>query len=328
MYWRCTILGVGAALLLLATMALATQVGAQVDGVIDEGEYPHGFTDAAGDLEIDWLVDNGTVQFGLRAHTTGWVAIGLEPTQMMKDADMYFGWYSEGAAHAEDAYATGTFGPHPRDTDQGGTFDMTEYDVGEEGGWTTFEFQRDLDTGDGRDHRVPASDELDIIWAYGADDDWTVHHVNRGYATIHTGTGQVDEGRTVPRWLFHASLMTTAVLLALWGYTIVRSKGRGWAERHRKVQTVAATVASVGLVFGIAMVASGSGIHLRVPHAWFGVVTLAMVLTTVTLGYLWRRADAQGKARIRPVKLWMGRTTLVLLLLTLSFGILTVVLKL
>jgi hypothetical protein len=197
----------------------------------------------------------------------------------------------------------------------------------EEGGWTTFELARLLDTGDDRDNRVPTEGKLKIIWANGANDQWNEQHIRRGSALLDMGTGESTD-TSEARWILHALLMTVGVVLMLYGYTIVRGKKKGWLERHRKVMTVAAVSAGLGLVFGIGMVIQTTGIHLRLPHTWLGAVTLAMAAVTATLGYIWRSSDADRKLKLRPVKIWMGRTTLSLMVLTMVFGILTVALGL
>ncbi len=237
-------------------------------------------------------------------------------------------WVAGGTVKVEDAYSTGIFGPHPRDTDQGGTFDIAQYGATETGGWTTFEFLRDLDTGDSKDQRVPATGKLDIIWANGANDDWNEQHIRRGKATIDTGTGESDVDEGGAQWIFHASFMTLGVVLMLFGFTIVRGKKKDWQERHRKVMTVAAVSAGIGLLTGVGMVMQTTGVHLRLPHTWIGVVTLAAVAVTVTLGYIWRSSEPKRKKSLRPVKIWMGRTTVTLMVVTMVFGILTVVLGL
>jgi hypothetical protein len=313
---------------MLAIVSSPSAAEPDQDGVIDVDEYDFHLTAANDDVEIHWMVVDDYINFGVKGRTTGWVAIGLEPTTFMKDADMYFGWVKDGTTFVQDAFSTGMFGPHPPDVDLGGTMDIDSYDVTEDGGWTTFEFRRLLDTGDSKDKMVPAAGKLDIIWANGANDNWNEQHIRRGKATIDTGTGDADVDDGGSEWILHASLMTLGVVLMLYGYTIVRGKQKGWLDRHRKVMTAAAVFAGLGLLFGIGMVIQTTGVHLRLPHTWIGVVTLVSVGITVTLGHVWKRSDADGKLRLRPIKLWMGRTTLTLMVLTMVLGILTVALGL
>lgn len=302
--------------------------GGDLDGVISDGEYPFMVTAAGNDLELHWKVEGTTVQFGIKARTNGWVAIGLEPTTIMKDADMYFGWVQGGTPTAVDAWSTGAFGPHPRDTDQGGTHDITSYGATESGGWTTLELLRDLDTGDAKDRRVPAIGKLDVIWAVGVNDDWNEQHSMRGSMTIDMGTGeaQVDEG--FPRWSLHAILMLVGVALMFWGFAIVRKKEKGWMDRHRKVMTTAAVFGGLGLLFGIGMVIQSGGPHLRLPHTWLGAVTLAVAMVTLAMGYGYTKVEPKRKKAMRKPKIWMGRITVGLMVATTMLGALTVLLGL
>jgi hypothetical protein len=313
---------------MLAIVPAPTAAEPVQDGVIEDGEYEHHLTAANDDVEIHWEVTGDYINFGVKGKTTGWVAIGLEPTAVMKDADMYFGWVSGGTVFTQDAYSTGTFGPHPPDTDQGGTNDFDSYGATEDNGWTTFELRRLLDTGDSKDNVVPANGKMKIIWANGANDNWNDQHIRRGSATIDTGTGEAEVDEGFPRWSLHAILMSVGIVLMVYGFTIVRKKDKGWLDRHRKVMTAAAVFSALGLLFGIGMVIQNGGPHLRLPHTWIGAVTLVMVLLTFTEGHAWKRAEPKTKKRIRPIKIWLGRTTLTLMIVTMVLGILTALLGL
>jgi len=101
----------------------------------------------------------------------------------MKDADMIFGFVKDGKVEVYDLYSTENFGPHPPDTELGGTDDILEYSGKEEGGFTTIEFKRPLNTDDEFD--IPISKGINkIIWAYGSNDSLTVKHSTRGYGEI------------------------------------------------------------------------------------------------------------------------------------------------
>jgi PKD repeat protein len=151
------------------------------DGVIDAGEYTK--TNAYGDYEIYWRSDGEYIYIGMKAKTSGWVALGIQPGSRMKDADMVFGFVKGGQATVYDLFSTGDFGPHPPDTELGGTADIAEYGGKEQDGYTIIEFKRDLNTGD--DYDNPLSSGVNkIIWAYGASDDLTLQHSTRGYGEI------------------------------------------------------------------------------------------------------------------------------------------------
>jgi hypothetical protein len=151
------------------------------DGVISDGEYTN--VAAFDDYEVNWSREGEYICIGLKVKTTGWVAFGSQQGTTMKDADLVLGFVGDGKATVYDLYSTGDFGPHPLDTDLGGTDDIMEFGGKEMGGYTTIEFKRLLDTGDKYDRSLSVGTNQ-IIWSYGSDDDPTIHHVNRGVAEI------------------------------------------------------------------------------------------------------------------------------------------------
>ena len=174
-----------ALLILILLFPSGTVRGAQpvVDGVISPQEYVSSSVLADGLYTLSWTVSGDTVWFGVQAATTGWVALGLDPQQMMQGADMVFGWVSGGKATVLDQYATGTFGPHPDDTTLGATMDILSSAGTEQQGAMAIEFSRKRVTGDAYDKPVPTSGSLKIIWAFGSSDGISPH-ARRGTATI------------------------------------------------------------------------------------------------------------------------------------------------
>jgi len=151
------------------------------DGVIGTGEYAGVKT--FDDYEIRWISDEQHIYIAMKAKTSGWVAVGIQPGSMMKDADMMFGFVKDGKTMVSDTFSTGSYGPHPPDTDLGGKNNILEFGGREEGGYTIIEFKRALTTGDKYDH--PLSKGVNkIIWAYGSDDELTPKHIVRGYGEI------------------------------------------------------------------------------------------------------------------------------------------------
>jgi hypothetical protein len=151
------------------------------DGIITDGEY--GGAATFGDYEIHWTSDGNYIYIGMKAKTSGWLAVGTQPGTTMKDADLVMGFVSDGKATVYDLYSTGDFGPHPPDTELGGTNDIIEFGGKEMGGYTTIEFKRLLDTGDKYD-RLFSVGANTIMWSYGSDDQSTIKHVNRGLGEI------------------------------------------------------------------------------------------------------------------------------------------------
>ncbi|WP_048147829.1 DOMON domain-containing protein [Palaeococcus ferrophilus] len=155
------------------------------DGVIGENEYAHGLSLADGKLTIYWRNGDTYLYMALKGQTSGWVAIGFEPTDKMKDADMVFGWVQDGNTVVIDAYSTGTYGPHPPDEKLGGSNDILEYAGKEENGYTVIEFKRKLNTGDQYDKAFTPGQKVGFIFAMADADDFTTkHNIARGYGEL------------------------------------------------------------------------------------------------------------------------------------------------
>jgi hypothetical protein len=151
------------------------------DGVITPGEYQS--NKSFGDYELWWTADDQYVYMGMKAKTEGWVAVGFDPETMMKNADIVQGYVKDGKLFIADMYSSNQFGPHPPDTEQGGTYDILASGGKSDSGYTTVEFKRKLDTGDKYDK--PLHKGLNkIIWAYGSDPQFTIKHTARGSGEI------------------------------------------------------------------------------------------------------------------------------------------------
>ncbi len=159
-----------------------------LDGIITPGEYSNSQNIDEGKFILYWkATSQNSIIFAMEVKTTGWIAIGIDPIYRMKDADMYFGWVStNGSVHMIDAFSTDDYGPHPPDTELGGTNNIIAFDGTESDQTTIVEFERGIVTNDTKyDNPIPLTGEIIILWAYGTSDDFEAQHaiINRG--TIH-----------------------------------------------------------------------------------------------------------------------------------------------
>ncbi len=132
-----------------------------------------------GDFRFDWLVEDSlsSLRIKMKAPTTGWVAVGFDPTSFMNEANLLIGYVSGGTAYIRDDYGTGLI-THDADTNLGGTDDVTMITGSESSGETTIEFRIPLDSGDQYDKVITEGTTYLIIFAYGANgsDDYTSQH--------------------------------------------------------------------------------------------------------------------------------------------------------
>jgi hypothetical protein len=119
----------------------------------------------------------------MKAKTSGWVAMAVQPGSRMLNADMVFGFVEEGEVTVYDLFSTGSTGPHPPDTELGGSNDILDFAGSEADGYTTIEFKRALITGDEYDNEL-SQGANQILWSYGASDNFALRHINRGYGEI------------------------------------------------------------------------------------------------------------------------------------------------
>ena len=84
---------------------------------------------AGNSVEVDanwgfsWEFLTDEIKFTLTSPNTGWVAIGFNPSRMMKDADYIIGYVSDGELIIRDDYGTGNT-KHASDNSVGGTQDV------------------------------------------------------------------------------------------------------------------------------------------------------------------------------------------------------------
>lgn len=151
------------------------------DGVIADNEYTK--MQQFGELEVYSRIDGDKVRLALKAKTNGYLAIGFEPSERMKDADIILGFVKEGKTMVADMFSSGPTGPHPPDEQQGGKNDVTVFGGSNKDGVTIIEFERKLDTGDAKDKAIKIGDNK-IIWAISEEAAFSGKHSKRGAGTL------------------------------------------------------------------------------------------------------------------------------------------------
>jgi hypothetical protein len=127
---------------------------------------------------ICWRLTNGntTIDMIVQARCSGYVAWGIGNQLgggMAGDSDLYMGFFnSSGQMEAVDMFSQDTNTP-PRDPIQNVLPGYTGYRTA---GTTALRFQRLLNTGDAAKDRVVTAGVLEILVAYGLDDNTNVRH--------------------------------------------------------------------------------------------------------------------------------------------------------
>jgi hypothetical protein len=128
----------------------------------------------------------------------------------------------------------------------------------------------------------------------------------------------------MPLFLIHAALMAAGFLFALSALIVAMTqrRERWWLKVHRAVGLTGSSLMLLGAITAIAAVASTpEGHHLRSPHTWLGVLTVAVAIVTSTLGLLQFRIP-QKAAAIRLAHRLSGRLLNLMTPFTILLGLL------
>lgn len=322
------------ALALIAGLALPA-FAQMADGIIREGEYSNRLSLADGDFLLSWSFTGDTVHFGIQARTDGWVALGIEPEQAMGGADMTIGWADGSGGQVLDTFATGPYGPHPRDVELGGSDDLLSAAAREADGFTTVEFSRKASASDRFDKPVDPTGPVSVIWAMGFSDDVGDPHAQRGQAVLEAGGGPGaagaeglgsrgrDAGSLYGLLLpIHGAAMSASFVLLAAGMLFPRffKHRKWWLKIHRRVGVVGGILGVVGVGLATYTIARTTGVHLRLPHSWIGLVTVVLIVVTPVYGQLMLKIRKNTK-RLRAVHRWLGRVTLLCMAATIVLGL-------
>ncbi len=141
-----------------------------------------------GDLFFfEWKTEDSTstLRVIVTAETSGWIAIGFDPTSYMEGANLLIGYVENDTVFLRDDFGTGQV-THDADTNLGGTSDIEIISGRESAGETKIEFRIPLDSGDQYDKVLVDGNTYSMIFAYGQNgaDDFTSGHEWAGVVSI------------------------------------------------------------------------------------------------------------------------------------------------
>lgn len=150
-------------------------------------EYQHSLT--VEKMTFDWSVAGDQLAVKLSAPTTGWVAVGFNPSSKMKDANIIIGYVKDGKVKIEDDFGMAAT-QHKMDDKIGGTDNVTVVGGTEEGKTTTIEFSIPLNSGDEKDGVIDPAADTTVILGYGGDrDSFKMKHAFRDTIVVNLSTG-------------------------------------------------------------------------------------------------------------------------------------------
>jgi hypothetical protein len=316
-YWRISKIGLFCFFVVLVVLSIwgsqsdPTSKKPDIDGIIGKDEYEPAkiFKGSTGKkFTIYWKVVGPDIFIALEVETSGWVSIGIEPTDNLhKNADMIFGWVDDqGMVKVVDAFSPESQGPHPEDKELGGTTDIKLFGGSEMNGITTIEFVRPLITGDRFDNDIRRRTDTSIIWAYGDVDNWKAQHQEQGRASFNVQTGATSVPVTL--WPFHALLMISGFSFIVAGAIVARKKeGTGWMKIHRMLVKINTLLILTGAIFGVSMIEISQSMHINFPHSYFGISIPVLTIIVLISGerLLKPNKGPKSKRKIHRVLAWM-----------------------
>ncbi len=129
-----------------------------------------GTTFVSDGVEFSLSTNDTVLEISISAPTTGWVAVGFEPTRAMKDADIVIGYIENGEIFLRDDFGDG-FTTHTSDVELGGSDDVTVISGEESSGNTQILFSITLGSNDEFDKFLEVGKTVKVLLAYGPDDD-------------------------------------------------------------------------------------------------------------------------------------------------------------
>jgi len=171
-------------LIAMAMLCLCTclQAGAR-SGQADEKPQIAFQTVKAGEMVFQSAVDGKNLRVKIFAPTSGWIAVGFDPSFMMKGANFIIGYAEGSQAVVEDQFGVSSV-HHRRDVELGGNDDVLEKSARILPNGTEISFTIPLDSGDPYDKKLETGKTHTIILAYGSTTDLDKRHKKKYTADL------------------------------------------------------------------------------------------------------------------------------------------------
>jgi hypothetical protein len=154
---------------------------------LQAGQYDYEVKDKK--ISFAWKIDGDKLAVKLAAETDGWVGIGFNPSNEMKDANFILGYVKDGETKIVDEFGDSDTS-HSPDEKLGGTSDVTLIGGTETGGMTIVEFTMPLKSADKNDGALTVNGDTIVLLAYGSGrDSFKTKHTYRTALKVNLSTG-------------------------------------------------------------------------------------------------------------------------------------------
>ena len=139
----------------------------------------------AQNIVLKWRVDGANLNIIISAPTTGWISVGFDPTNRMKDSNIIIGYVKNGQAVLRDDYGHAPVG-HKSDESSRGTDNISNAEGSEQNNVTELRFTIPLNSGDRYDRVLVPGRTYKVNLAHGkkGQDNFNAYHAARTQVEI------------------------------------------------------------------------------------------------------------------------------------------------
>ena len=140
-------------------------------------------------MAFNWAVKDNQLHVKLSAETEGWIGIGFNPTEQMRDANFIIGFVQNGAVTVTDHHGVENK-VHKEDTDLGGSSNVIAESGTEGPSGTEVAFAVPLSSEDTLDKPIDPDKDISVLLAYGRSDRLVQQHLMRSKLTVNLSSGK------------------------------------------------------------------------------------------------------------------------------------------
>ncbi len=140
-------------------------------------------------MQFNWRLDGDNLKIKLQAQTPGWVGIGFNPSEGMKDANFVMGSVDKGVATITHQYGVSKT-MHKKNVDLGGENRVTQTSGSERDNATEITFSMPYKTADKLNKPINVKQDTTVLLAYGKSKLLMQVHVFMAKLKINLSTGK------------------------------------------------------------------------------------------------------------------------------------------
>jgi hypothetical protein len=139
-------------------------------------------------IQFNWSVENKNLKIKLAAQNSGWVGVGFNSTDAMKDANFILGYVKDGAAVISNQHGISST-LHKKNEDIGGASHVMNPSGTEKNGMTEISFTVPLKTGAKLDRPIDVNGNTVVLLAYGQSKNLAQLHAFRAKLNVNLSNG-------------------------------------------------------------------------------------------------------------------------------------------